>query len=99
MIDGGWRYSPNALSAIRIGEKLERFNPLFYEEPIAPDNIDAMAKIAAGVNIAIAAGERIYTINGFKAYLDKQALDIIQPDVGLAGGIRELSKIAEMAEA
>ncbi len=99
MVDGGWRYSSNTLSAIRIGEKLERFNPLFYEEPIGPDNVDAMAKIAAGVNIPIAAGERIYTKNGFKAYLDKQALDIIQPDVGLAGGILGLTKIAEMAEA
>jgi len=98
MIDGGWRYSSSASTAIQVGKKLERFDPLFYEEPIAPSNVSAMAKVAANVNIPIAAGERIYTRNGFREYLDKQALDIIQPDVGLVGGIFELKKIAAMAE-
>lgn len=98
MIDGGWRYSSNTFTAIRIGKKLERFNPLFYEEPIVPDNVDSMRKVAANVNIPIAAGERIYTINGFREYLDKQALDIIQPDIGISGGIFELKKLAAMAE-
>jgi galactonate dehydratase len=98
MVDGGWRYSSDTSTAIRIGKKLERFNLRFYEEPINPGDVDAMAKVASNVNIPIAAGERIYTLNGFKDYLDKQALDIIQPDVGLAQGILELKKIAALAE-
>ncbi len=47
MIDGGWRYSQNVFTAIRIGKELERFGPLFYEEPTDPDNIGALAKVAA----------------------------------------------------
>jgi galactonate dehydratase len=99
MIDGSWMYLSSASAAIRVGKKLERFNPLFYEEPIAPDNIDAMAQLAANINIPVAGGERIYKVNGFKRYLGKQALDVIQPDVGLAGGILELKKIAALADA
>jgi len=98
MIDGGWRYSSNTFTAIRIGKMLERFDPLFYEEPIDPDNVDAMAKVAANVNIPVAAGERIYTLNGFKTYLEKEALQIVQPDIGLGGGILELKRIAAMAD-
>ena len=98
MVDGGWRYSSNTMTAIRIGQNLEGFGLRFYEEPIGPDDVEGMAKVAASVNIPIAAGERIYTLKGFKDYLDKQALDIIQPDIGLARGILELKKIAAMAE-
>lgn len=86
-------------AAIRIGKKLEKFDPLFYEEPVAPGNVDAMAKVASNVNIPIAAGERLYTKYGFREYIVKQALDIIQPDVGLAGGILESKKISAIADA
>lgn len=99
MIDGGWMYLSSASAAIRLGKQLERFDPLFYEEPIAPDNIDAMARVAANVNIPVAGGERIYRASGFRRYLDKQALDVVQLDVGLAGGILESKKIAAMADA
>ena len=98
MIDGGWRYSQDTMTAIRIGKMLERFGLLFYEEPIDPDNVGALAKVAAEVKIPIAAGERIYTKNRFKEYLDKGALEILQPDIGIAGGILELKKIAAIAE-
>jgi len=99
MIDGGWMYLSSASAAIRVGKKLERFNPLFYEEPLAPDNIAAMAEVVANLNIPVAAGERIYKASGFREYLNKQALDVVQPDVGLAGGILESKKIAAIAEA
>ncbi len=99
MIDGSWMFLSSASAAIRVGKKLEKFNPLFYEEPIVPDNIDATAQLAANINIPVAGGERIYKVNGFRRYLDKQALDVIQPDVGLVGGILELKKIAAMADA
>lgn len=98
MVDGGWRYSTDISTAIRIGKKLEEFNLLFYEEPIAPDQIDSMAKVAQGVRIPLAAGERIYTATKFREYLDKGAIAIAQPDIGLAGGILSLKKIAAIAE-
>jgi galactonate dehydratase len=56
------------------------------------------AKVAQNVPIPIAAGERLYTRYGFREYIEQQALDILQPDVGLAGGITELKKIAAYAE-
>ena len=99
MVDGGWRMAADTASAIRIGRQLERFNLIFYEEPIAPGNPTALAKVASHVNIPIAAGERIYSPEAFKDHLVAGALDIAQPDVGIAGGIGGLKKIAAVAEA
>lgn len=97
ILEGHGRFSPNV--AIRFGKKIEKFDLLFYEEPIPPGDVDSMLKIKNNVNIPIAAGERVYTRYGFKEYLEKGALDIIQPDPCFAGGILEVSKkIASMAD-
>ena len=84
--------------AIRIGERLEPYRPFFYEEPVPPQNVDAMVRVAQAINIPLATGERIYTKWGFKDLLEKQAVSVVQPDVCHAGGISELKKIAAMAE-
>jgi galactonate dehydratase len=88
----------NMLSAIRMAQKLEPFDPFFYEEPIPPDNIDAMAAVQAAINLPIATGERLFTRWDFRSLLEKQAARIIQPDICHVGGILELKKIAAMAE-
>ena len=88
----------NMWSAIRMAKKLEPFDPFFYEEPIPPDNVDAMAEVQRAINIPVATGERLYTRWDFRPLLEKQAARIIQPDVCHAGGILELKKIAAMAE-
>ena len=88
----------NMLSAIRMAQKLEPFDPFFYEEPIPPDNIDAMAALQAAIRLPIATGERLYTRWDFRSLLEKQAARIIQPDVCHVGGILETKKIAAMAE-
>ena len=88
----------NMWSAIRMAKKLEPFDPFFYEEPIPPDNVDAMAEVQRSINIPVATGERLYTRWDFRPLLEKQAARIIQPDVCHAGGILELKKIAAMAE-
>lgn len=98
MVDGGWRTSADTASAIRIGRQLERFDLLFYEEPIGPGNPTALAKVASRVAIPIAGGERIYSAESFRDHLAAGALDIVQPDVGLAGGIGGLGRIAAVAE-
>lgn len=98
MVDGGWRYCRNTAAAIEIGKRLEEYNLRFWEEPIGPDNIRAMAEVAKNVKIPLAAGERIYTPNAFRDYLENGALGFVQADVGLAGGILELKKIAVLAE-
>ena len=88
----------NMWSAIRMAHKLEPLDPFFYEEPIPPDNIDAMAEVQRAIRIPVATGERLYTRWDFRPLLEKQAARIIQPDICHAGGILELKKIAAMAE-
>jgi galactonate dehydratase len=85
-------------AAIQVGKRLEEFDLFFYEEPMDAHNVDCMKKISDNVNIPIAAGERLYTRYGFRQYIEKQAIDILQPDIGLAGGITETKKIASYAE-
>jgi galactonate dehydratase len=85
-------------SAIRAGQRLEEYRPFFYEEPVDALNVDVMKKVAENVNIPLAAGERLYTRYGFRQYIESQCLSIIQPDLGLAGGISEVKKIATYAE-
>ncbi len=85
-------------SAIQMGKRLETLKPFFYEEPVDALNVDCMRKVAENVAIPIAAGERLYTRYGFRQYIEQQVLDILQPDLGLAGGITETKKIAAYAE-
>jgi galactonate dehydratase len=85
-------------SAIQIGKRLEEFRPFFYEEPVDALNVECMRKVAENVDIPIAAGERLYTRYGFRPYIEGQVLDILQPDIGLAGGISETKRIAAHAE-
>jgi len=89
----------NVNNAIRAGRMLEELDPYWFEEPVDPENVEAMAKVAAEINIPIATGERLYTKFGFRELLARQAADIIQPDVCHTGGILETKKIAAMAEA
>ena len=78
---------------------LEPYQPMFIEEPVNCQNVDAMADIARGTHLPIATGERIFTKWGFREILEKQAAAILQPDLCHAGGITECRLIAGMAEA
>ena len=85
-------------SAIEMGRRLAELDPFFYEEPVDAMNVECMLKVSQNVPIPIAAGERLYTRYGFREYIERQAIDILQPDLGLAGGITEGKKIATYAE-
>lgn len=85
--------------AIRVAKELEAFSPFWFEEPVPPENIDEMARVAAHTSIPIATGERLVTKFEFAALLNRQAAQILQLDVGQCGGILESKKIAGMAEA
>jgi galactonate dehydratase len=78
---------------------LEPYQPMFIEEPVQCQNVDAMAEIARGTHLPIATGERIFTKWGFREILEKHAASILQPDLCHAGGIHEVHLIAGMAEA
>jgi galactonate dehydratase len=86
-----------AMAKVLVKE-LEAFHPLFIEEPVLPENLDALREIARHTTIPLATGERLYTRWGFKQLLQDGHIDIIQPDVSHVGGILEARKLAAMAE-
>lgn len=88
-----------ASSAIRLAKRLERFDPLWLEEPVPPENLDEMAKVARATSIPIATGERLATKYEFARLLKLGAASILQMALGRVGGILEAKKIAGMAEA
>jgi galactonate dehydratase len=85
-------------SAIKMGKRFEELDPMVYEEPVDALNVDCMRRVAENVDIPLAAGERLYTRYGFRQYIEGQILDLLQPDLGLTGGISETKKIATYAE-
>ena len=88
-----------AAGAIRLGRRLEEFDPLWFEEPVPPDNLASMAEVARAVRIPVAAGERLCGKSEFAAVLRCGAASILQPALGRAGGILEGKKMAALAEA
>lgn len=84
---------------IRFCRAVEELDIFFIEEPCDPFDIGALKKISEHVRMPVAAGERVYTRYGFRPMLEAHAVDIIQPDITLAGGFMETKKIAAMAEA
>ncbi|QNK59566.1 galactonate dehydratase [Paenibacillus sp. PAMC21692] len=82
-----------------LAKELEPFRPMFLEEPVLPENNEALRDIAAVTHIPIATGERMFSRWDFKKLLADGYVDIIQPDLSHAGGITECKKIASMAEA
>lgn len=82
-----------------LAQALEPYHPLFIEEPVLPENNEALREVASHTSIPIATGERLYSRWDFKHVLQAGHVDIIQPDISHAGGISEVKKIAAMAEA
>ena len=96
LIEGHGRF--NIPTGIKIAKELEQFKPMFFEEPVPPDNLDALKAVRDKSPVAISAGERLYTRWDYKRMFDLMAADYIQPDISHAGGIMELKKIAAEAE-
>ena len=88
----------DAPSGARIAQALEPYDLMWLEEPVPPENIDAMREIKASTRTPICAGENLYLRWGFKDLLEKQAVDIIMPDLPKCCGLSEGKKIANMAE-
>jgi galactonate dehydratase len=85
--------------ALQMAQALKPHRPYFFEEPLRPENIDAMARLRAQLDIPLATGEMLYTKFEFRDLLVRDAVDIVQPDICCAGGLLECKKIAAMAEA
>ena len=89
--------SPN--DAIILANELTNFRILYYEDPLAPQSIDALAYVAQNSHIPIATGERFYNLQQFKDLIDRKTVGLIRPDVSLVGGFTQSKKIAALAEA
>ncbi len=85
--------------ALRIAREIAPYDPLWFEEPVPPDDIGAMAQVAAQSSVPIATGERLTTKYEFARVLEARAASIIQLNLGRAGGLLEGKKIASIAEA
>jgi len=86
-------------SAIRLAKRLEKYDLLWFEEPLPPENKNEMARVAQNTSIPIATGERLSTKYEFLELLQNQAASILQFALGRVGGLLEAKKIAGMAEA
>ncbi|MCY1051912.1 galactonate dehydratase [Mammaliicoccus sciuri] len=82
-----------------LAKELEPYNPMFIEEPVLSENIEAVREISQTTTIPIALGERLFSRWDFKPILESGFVDIIQPDLSHAGGITECKKIISMGEA
>lgn len=85
-------------SAIRLAKRLEKFDPMWFEEPVPPENFEEMGRVALSTTIPVATGERLATKYEFSKILQSQGASILQMNLGRAGGILEAKKIAGMAE-
>jgi galactonate dehydratase len=85
--------------AIRLARALEPYRPLWFEEPVPPEQIGEMAQVARATSIPIATGERLTNRYEFARILEQQAAHVLQPDLGRCGGITEAKAIADMAQA
>ncbi len=84
--------------AIRLAKAIAPFDPLWFEEPVPPDDFPGLGRVARATSIPIATGERLTTKAEFACAL-AQGVGILQPALGRAGGIWEGRKIATLAEA
>ncbi|MFI5718890.1 mandelate racemase/muconate lactonizing enzyme family protein [Nocardia sp. NPDC051750] len=96
MLEMHGRFSP--ATAVRLARELAPYDPAWLEEPVPPENLKALAKVAAQTQTPIATGERIHDRIEFRELFESQAADIVQPDLGHIGGIGETRKLAATAE-
>lgn len=97
IIEGHGRF--NVPTAVRIGNELDKFGILWFEEPVPPDDKKAISWVRSKISTPVSGGERLFSRAEYLDYLRMECADIWQPDVSHAGGIMEVKKIAAIAEA
>jgi galactonate dehydratase len=88
----------NGPTAIRMAERLAKYRLMWYEEPVGPENVEALQAIRQRLKVPLCVGERHYTRYGIRPVLEKQLVDFLMPDVARCGGPSELKRMATMAE-
>ena len=97
MVDANHAY--DAATAIRIGRVFEELDVRWFEEPVIPEDIEAYVEVSRALDLPVAGGEAEFTRFGFKRLLAERAVDIVQPDLTMAGGFTECLRIAALAGA
>ncbi len=97
MVDGNSCFS--APRAIELGRRLEEYRIFHFEEPCPYTDLDSTAKVAKALDVPIAGGEQDWDLKRFKEMMQKEAVDIVQPDLIKAGGLSVCKKVAALAEA
>jgi len=95
MVDANQAY--NATTAIRIGREMDNLEVFWFEEPVGAKDVEGYLQVKNALPMAIAGGENLRTRFECKDYIGRRAVDIIQPDVMIVGGITELHRVAQMA--
>ncbi len=96
LIDAHWFYAP--VDILKVAYAFEDLNLMWLEDPVPPENIEAMAKVTNATRTPICTGENFYTRHGFRELIQAQAADIISPDHAKAGGLLEGRRIADLAD-
>ena len=94
--DFHWNFS--AESAKRVCDEIEQYGPIWIEDPLPPENTDAMADFTARIDVPVLTGENRYGRHGFRDLLEQDAVDFVAPDVPKTGGIAETKKIGDLAD-
>ena len=97
LVDANNAYS--RIDALKIGRMMEKLNVYWFEEPLAPDDLEGAAELARSLDVPIASGENEYTLWGFRDIITSGSVDIINADAQVLGGITEWRKVAGFAMA
>ena len=84
-------------SALQLGEALEEYNIYYYEEPVSYHDSKLQNIVSQRSPLRMAAGERIFGRNGMRAYMEDRSIEVVQPDIGLVGGLTEAKKMCDYA--
>ena len=95
-IECHWKYDTN--DVIRLAKALEHVKPMWLEDPVPPENIDAMARVAHATDIPVCTGENLYTRHGFRKLIEQQACAGVHIDIPKSGGLLESKKISDLAD-
>lgn len=97
MIDANHGYTTH--DAFYVGRAMEEFAPYWFEEPVAPEDLDGYRELRAGLNVNISGGEAEFSRWGWRALLESRGLDIAQPEVCAVGGITEYLRVLALCHA
>jgi L-alanine-DL-glutamate epimerase-like enolase superfamily enzyme len=96
MMDCHWKF--NVPDAIKLAQALEPYDLLWLEDPVPPENVDALLTVRQSTRTPICSGENVYRKHGYRRMLEQQAVSIVSPDMGKMGGLTEGKRVADLAD-